>query len=81
MMQNLQGTTLMSPPGQAMQSATGAASICLGYMLCVLPWTIYKIIKMQAEVHYLKLMHEDQDIDLVAEARHTGHDIQELLRG
>ena len=26
-------------------------------------------------------MHEDEDIDLVAQSRHTGHDIQELFRG
>lgn len=42
---------------------------------------MYKANWKQAEVHHLKLMHEDQDIDLVAEARHTGHDVQELLRG
>jgi len=30
---------------------------------------------------YLKLMHQDENIDLVTEARDAGHDIQELLWG
>ena len=30
---------------------------------------------------YLKLVHQDEDIDLVIETRHSSHDIQELLWG
>lgn len=30
---------------------------------------------------YLKLVHQNEDIDLVIESRHASHGVEELLRG